>query len=262
MLFFLATFLLTWICWIPIAKQLIKDDSAFRSGLVLLGTFAPALASMALTTVDEGMAGLRSLLGPMFLWQVPARWYILALSYMAATKLAASVAFRLIRGTWPAFGSEPWYILIVATIFSTPVQAGEELGWRGYALPRLANQMGFACASIVIGVVWALWHLPIFFIAGADKYGQSFPVWALGVVAVSVAVTFVYAGTRGSLLLTMLMHAAANNTSGIVPAAAPGATQPFSWKASLMLWLTTVFLWLSAAYFLMRMRGKGQSASA
>jgi hypothetical protein len=172
---------------------------------------------------------------------------------MAGIKLIAALAHRVIIGGWPHFGNEPWYLLIVATLFSTPVQSGEELGWRGYALPRLAEDMGFPRASILLGMAWATWHLPIFFIPGADKYGQSFPVWSLAVTALSIAIAWVYVHTGGSLLLTMLMHAAVNNTSGIVPAASVPATNPFTFKASLIFWLTVGLLWIVGVYFLVRM---------
>jgi membrane protease YdiL (CAAX protease family) len=74
-----------------------------------------------------------------------------------------------------------------AVAFSMPFQAGEELGWRGFALPRLAERFGAARASLVLGVIWAFWHLPQFYIQGADTLGQSFLVWAPQVVTISLA---------------------------------------------------------------------------
>ena len=146
--------------------------------------------------------------------------------------------------------------MAVAIAFSTPVQAGEEIGWRGYALPRLTNQLGLARGSIVLGVIWACWHLPFFFIPGSDNFGQSFPLYLAAVTAISVAMAWVYWRTKGSLLLTMLMHAAINNTAGIVTSASPvGATNPFYLNAPLVTWLVVGVLWIGAAYFLVRMRG-------
>ncbi|HWC17544.1 MAG TPA: CPBP family intramembrane glutamic endopeptidase [Terriglobales bacterium] len=221
--------------------------------LVLIGTFAPALMALWFRWKEEGSTGIRELLSRMLKWQVARRWYAVAVTYMVVVKLTAALIHRLIAGSWPRFGTEPWYILAIAIVVSTPVQSGEELGWRGYALPRLAERMGFAWASVVVGVIWAAWHLPIFFIRGADKYGQSFPVWAAAVTAVSVAIAYVYAKTGGSLLLTMLMHASINNTSDIVPAAQAAAANPFSLNASLILWLTTALMWVAAAYLLSHM---------
>jgi uncharacterized protein len=175
---------------------------------------------------------------------------------MSVVKLSAAVVYRLIAGAWPVFGDTPWYLMLLAIPFSTPVQAGEELGWRGYALPRLAALAGLAPASLVLGVIWALWHLPFFFIADVDKTGQSFPIYLLGTTAVSVAMAWLYWRTNGSLLITMLMHAAINNTSDIVPTRMAGATHPFSLTASLFAWLTLGAMWAVAAWCLVRMRGQ------
>jgi membrane protease YdiL (CAAX protease family) len=143
--------------------------------------------------------------------------------------------------------------MAAAIVVSTWVQAGEEIGWRGYALPRLAARFGLGRASIVLGVVWACWHLPLFFLRGADTYGQSFVVYLLQVIALSVAMAWLYGRTHGSLLLVMLMHAAINNTKDIVPSAVPGATNALALSPSLVAWLTVALLWLGAGYFLVRM---------
>ena len=144
--------------------------------------------------------------------------------------------------------------MLLAMVFSTPVQAGEEIGWRGYALPRLADRVGLGSASVILGVVWAAWHLPLFFIPEADTFGQSFVAYLLVVTALSVAMAWLFWRT-GSLLLTMLMHAAINNTKDIVPtpAAAPGS--PFGLQASLLGWLVPLPLWVGAILFLFLMRG-------
>jgi membrane protease YdiL (CAAX protease family) len=174
---------------------------------------------------------------------------------MAAIKLAVALLLRIATGIWPAFGQEPVYIMVIAIVFSTPVQAGEEIGWRGYALPGLTRQVGLAPASLILGVIWACWHLPFFFISGNDKSGQSFPVYLLSVTALSVAMAWLYWRTNGSLLLTMLMHAAVNDTKDIVPSAVSGAANAFSLSSSRVAWLSVAILWICAAYFLVRMRG-------
>src|SRR5207247_10936925 len=116
---------------------------------------------------------------------------------------------------------------------SPPFRAGEGFGWRGYARPRLAARFGLGRASILLGLIWACWHLPQFFIPEADTYQQSFFVYVLQVTALSVAMAWLYARTNGSLLLGMLLHAAVNNATDIVPSALPGATIPCVSLASL-----------------------------
>ena len=122
------------------------------------------------------------------------------------------------------------------------VQAGEEIGLRGYALPRLSQQFGLAPASIILGIIWATWHLPLFFVPRADTFGQSFPLYVLQVIAISVALAWLYWRTEGSRLLVMLLHAAINNTKDIVPSVVPGATDAFALSSSRVAWLTVLLL--------------------
>jgi uncharacterized protein len=250
--FFVLTYAGTWMCWIPIVAM--SDWSRTPpTSLWLLGVFMPSLVALALTAWDEGRAGVEALLARIGQWRTSARWYLFAVGYMVAIKLAVAVLQRIAVGSWPRFGPEGPIVMLAAVLVSTPVQAGEEIGWRGYALPRLAQRVGFRVSGVVLGVIWAAWHLPQFFLAAADTYRQSFPIWAVEVTALSIAMTWLYAHTNGSLLLTMLMHAAVNNTKDIVPAAADTAAGTFSLNASLVMYLTAVAMWIAGAYFLVRM---------
>jgi membrane protease YdiL (CAAX protease family) len=255
--FYLLTFLISWTCFFA-AAALATAGAPPTTGVAgvvyIVGVFAPALVALALTTFESGDEGARALVGAVARVPSRVRWYLFALGYMAGAKLAAAAACRLVSGVWPPFGDTPWYLLILAIPVSTPVQAGEEIGWRGYALSRLTERLGLAPASVVVGVLWALWHLPFFFIGGVDKTGQSFLVYLLACTAMSVAMAWLYWRT-GSLFMTMLMHAAINNTSEIVPAAQTGASRPFSLDASQVAWSTLGVLWIVAAWCLPRMRG-------
>ena len=256
--FFALTFLVTWTCFITVAlRGGFPAGAGPRHGLhliVLLGTFAPSLVALALTARAAGSAGVRALLGRLIAWQVKGRWYVFAAGYWVGIKLAVALVHRLVVGAWPRFSDEAWIVMAAATVFSTMIggQAGEEIGWRGYALPRLAARWGLGGASILLGVIWATWHLPLFFVPGADTYGQSFPMYLLQVIALSVAIAWLYWRTR-SLLLTMLMHAAINNTN-IVPAGALVPGNPLAMSRSLVAWLTLALLWAPAGYLLVRMR--------
>jgi membrane protease YdiL (CAAX protease family) len=252
--FFLLTFVLSWSCFGTLAILAHGAPlGVVGYGLLLLGTFAPAIVAVWLTYLAEGRTGVTSLLGRILRWQVGARWYVFAVALFPAIKLGVALAHRAFAGAWPRFGNESPAIILIAIIFSTPVQAGEEVGWRGYALPRMAARLGFGPASIILGAIWGLWHLPLFFVPGED-YGQPFFVFAMGTTALSVALAWLYANTKGSLLLTMLMHSAVNQTVGVVPdrLAEPGS--PFSLHAPIPFYLTVGFLWIAAGYFLVRFR--------
>ena len=161
---------------------------------------------------------------------LPRNGTVFAVSYVVVVKLSAALLHRLIAGAWPPFGTDSVYLIPLAIALSTPFQAGEELGWRGYALPRLADRYGLAAASVVRGAIWAL-----------------------QVIAISIAMAWLYAKTGGSLLLVMLMHAAINNAKDIVPSGVPDPRGVFTVHASLVSWLALGVLWIAAAGFLMRM---------
>lgn len=263
--FFLLTFALTWTAWIwaGSAPGGLAAPGPLRTFVLYVGIFAPALVAIALTALGTGRDGLRALLRPLFRGSVGLRWYLFAVGYMAAIKLTAALILRLATGVWPRFGADAWYIMLAATLFSTVVggQSGEEIGWRGFGLPRLAARMGLARASLLLGVIWAGWHLPLFFIPGTDTTGQSFPQYLLMVTAISVIIAWLWQRTGGSLLLTMLMHAAINNTKDIVPSAVPGAANPFGLSTSPVAWISLALLWITAAYLLVLMSGPSLPSS-
>jgi membrane protease YdiL (CAAX protease family) len=257
--FFVLTYAISWTCFVA-ALVIVRGlaPAATRTSLPmfvlgLLGTFAPSIVALGLTARSEGAAGIQSLLGRIFKWRVGVQWYVFAVGYFATIKIGVALVHRIAVGAWPRFGVEPWYILAIATVLSTPVQAGEEIGWRGYALPRLAARLGLARASLLLGIVWAMWHLPLFFVPGIDNYGQSLVIFALQVTAISVPMAWLYRRTNGSLLLMMVMHGANNQARNIVPSAVPGATHALTLSTYLPAWLTVMLLWIAACYFLVRM---------
>ena len=251
--FFLITYGVSWIFYIAVAAAGTPTITPIQQLLILLGAYTPSMVALWLTGRTEGGAGVRALLDRVLRWRVAARWYLFAAGYIVAIKLAVALVLRIATGAWPRFGTDRWYLIPIAIAFSTPFQAGEEIGWRGYALPRLAARFGLARASLLLGVIWACWHLPLFFVRGGDTYGQSFFVYVLQVTALSVAMAWLYARTHGSLLLVMLLHSAVNNSKDIVPSGIPGATDTFRLNASPVGWLGVTFLWIAAAYFLARM---------
>jgi len=252
--FFALAFALMWICFFTVAFVPIPAGSPLGGALILLGAFAPALAALAVTLRAEGRSGVIALLRRITRWSVAAKYYVFALGFMIALKLTAAVIYRTSTSSWPRFDTSQWYLIPFAIAFSTPFQAGEEIGWRGYALPRLADRFGLGNASVLLGFIWGVWHLPQFFIRDGDSYRQAFPVFVLQVTAMSVAFAWLYARTNGSLLLTMLLHAAINNSKDIVPSEVLGGTDTFGFHASRMSWISLALLCASAAYFLNDMR--------
>lgn len=260
--FYALTFAVTWSFWTAaraVVLAAVEPTAAVGSPsflvLLYLGTFTPGFVALALTARAEGRAGVTSLLRRLIRVDVAGGWYGFAVLWFVAMKLASAGVFRMVTGAWPSFGATPLLLMLGATALSTLVlgQSGEELGWRGYALPRLGARIGVGRAAIVVGVLWASWHIPLFYVPGADTYGQSFPLYLVQVTGISVAIAWLWARTGGSLLLTMLMHAAVNNTKDIVPAVARPPMNPFLPTASPLGWIGAAVIWAAAACFLATM---------
>jgi uncharacterized protein len=264
--YFVITFAASWLLWLTAATLPASWPIGVRAVLFLPGTVMPAVVALVLTARLDGRAGLDTLVARLLHWRVRARWFMFAFGFMAAVKLTAALAHRALTGAWPAFGDVPFVLLLIAAAASTPVQAGEEIGWRGFALPRLGERLGLARAGVVLGVMWAAWHLPLFFIAGTPNAGQPFMPYLLGVTALSVAFTWLHAHTGASLLPVMVLHAAVNNTTHVVPSApveaASGVATVLSLDASPMTWLTVAVLWTAALWFLLRMPAAPVSTAA
>lgn len=199
--FFVVTYVVTALLWLPILRSG-QPPSALQGRLqllALLATIVPSVVAIALVTIEGGGRGLRQLLGQAGRWRFGLGWYAVALLLMPLVWLVALVIGRLLGGPAP----------VVRLDFLIPVAAiGEEVGWRGYALPRLQGRLRPLPAALVIGVIWAAWHLPYY--AYPDIHplplGIDFTLFALALVSESVLATWVYNSTGGSVLATMLYH--------------------------------------------------------
>ncbi len=134
--------------------------------VVLIGSFGPLVAAVAVTAQESGRAGLRTLLGRIVRWRVAPIWYGVALLGPVLIYLAAMALHVLLGGQPPdlsaLIGALP-LVMVLAVYFLIVAGLGEEVGWRGYALPKLQARCGALLSSVILGVMWASWHLPLFF---------------------------------------------------------------------------------------------------
>lgn len=253
--FFLLTYALTW------GGSAIALGSGFApsrpwvflSGtLLLLGSFAPSVAALGLTALREGTSGAGELLRHLLDWRVAVRWYIVSLLYPAAIVLCANIAHRFIAGEWVPLSHPGGLGILFSVLLLIPVCASEEIGWRGYALPRLTKAFGLRKASLILGPVWACWHLPLFLLPGMRSYGQSVSLFVLGVTALSVVFAWLYTNTKGSLIPVVLLHSAMDVVLPILPRPRM-VPSPLAFGSDLMPWLITAFQWFIAAYMLAQM---------
>jgi membrane protease YdiL (CAAX protease family) len=104
--------------------------------------------------------------------------------------------------------------LLSFQLFSGPI--AEEMGWRGFALPRLQAKYNALVSSLILGIIWTFWHLPLFFMTGATQVSIPMPIYLMLVVTVTIYLTWLYNNTRGSLIITILAHFAYNLSSTLI----------------------------------------------
>lgn len=211
--FFLTACIFSWALWgLMMASS--RGLLPFSFPLNPSGSFGPAVAGFLIAWAHpgEGKLLLRSLLR----WRISWAWYAVALlapGLLWGVGLAIALAFG---GTMPspaAFGGLAWlpaYFLLIL-VLGGPL--GEEPGWRGVALPRLLGRTNALVASLVLGVMWLVWHLPLFWLEGSSQEGSSIPLFAVAVVAHAVMFTWMYLRTGGNLFAAVLLHAGVNTTS-------------------------------------------------
>jgi uncharacterized protein len=210
--FFAVTFTITWgiglvLMLFPGVLGAADADAAVFHPLFVLAVAGPTLAALLLTGVTRGGAGLRQLLGMLFRWRFGLRWYVFLLVGIPL----AGYALAQVAGPEPALEiGSPGMLLAVLGILLITGPLGEELGWRGYALPRLLDRSSPLLASLVLGVIWGVWHLPAFFVAGLPQEGLAIPVFLLMSLGLSVLATWVFLRTGRSVLAVVLFHYTVN----------------------------------------------------
>jgi uncharacterized protein len=227
--FFVLAYALTWLGWSPwfLSEDgigLLPYDGESISDY--LNTVAlvvgPTLSAFIMTGVTEGKAGVRRLMHRIVLWRVGFGWYLFVLLGIPAIILVSTVA---VPGALASFQAAAVPSTLFLYVVATPIFlfAGgpvfEEIGWRGFALPRLQRLHGPLIGSLILGILWALWHLPLFLIPSWDTPHGSpldvalFVIWA---VAITVIFTWVFNNTKGSVLMVILAHGSINSAAAAV----------------------------------------------
>jgi uncharacterized protein len=216
--FFIITFLITWglgvfAIFLPAQFEVLVGELTETSPVYFLAIAAPTISATILTFAQDGWQGLKSLYGRLIRWRFELKWYALVLlgipsvGWIAARITGAS---PLKEANSPAeFLWLLFYVLITGPLC-------EELGWRGFALPRLLKRFSPFTASLILGVLWGVWHLPSFFLGGLVQAGMSILLFLINAVLLSIFVTWVFQHTGGSVLITVLIHFTVNICASII----------------------------------------------
>jgi membrane protease YdiL (CAAX protease family) len=199
----------------PMIAGLIPSDS----GAILVAAYSASLAGVILTAIVSGKVGLREMFRRLLIWRTGVGWWVFGLFALGLMFVVSTVLYALFSGSPLALKlAQPVYMFVPLFIMKFLLDAGlgEELGWRGFLLPRLQARHNALVSSIIIGVVWGLWHLPLFMLEGMSptyEFGQAYGV-VPALLAYTVVVTipwailftWFYNNTGGSLLLAFVFH--------------------------------------------------------
>ncbi len=217
--YFTIAYLTTWILLVPLALAA-RGVVAWHlpAAWHASGALGPVFAAYLVTRADGGTPAVRAWLSGLSRWRVHPGWWLFALGSPLALYVASVGLVRLAGGPWPdlarlslpAYANRAWLVdlLFVGTF---AYGFGEEPGWRGFALPRLERRLGPLGATLVLTPLWAIWHWPAFFYRPSYQGGMPTVVGFLfGLLAGAIVLTFLYDGTRGSVLLVAVWHALIN----------------------------------------------------
>lgn len=218
--FILAAYALSWLVEIPLALQYQGALSwGLPFGLHYLAAYGPLLSALLVTGICTGRPGLRALWSDLTRWRVGWIWWLAALAPLGLYALAVLVqALMGMPITTPTQLGQVDFLppigLLALPMWILTFGIGEEAGWRGFALPRLQRNRSALKATVILWLIWAGWHLPLFFYS----YDLSvLPGFTFGLLAGSIIFTWLYNSSGGSVLMTAFWHGLFNLTTACIP---------------------------------------------
>jgi len=223
--FFVIAFALAWLIEVPLALSangiLPKLPLLVFAIAIPVATLAPAASAFIVTGVTEGKVGVVRLLRRCVRWRVGIQWYLFILIGIPIIVLLGAI---VVPGAAAAFNPVvapllAAYPLAFVVTFFLGGPLGEEPGWRGFALPRLQSRMGPLRGSVTLGVLWALWHFPLFWSGvWTPPTIPNMIMFIVMITALTIIMSWVFNHARGSVLITMLMHASFNTFANKIAA--------------------------------------------
>jgi uncharacterized protein len=222
--FYILAFGISWLGMIAVVLASRGIAPFYRPYFLFLSIFyavGPALAAVVVSQVASGKTGVQDLLKGLIRWRVRAIWYIVAVLGPVVPLIAAQVVTKLlglsVTIALPPVVLSPYVILGVTVNFLA--HTCEEVGWRGFALPHLQKRHNALHATLIVGMLWGLWHLPLVFLAGSMS---EYPLlWFISIAADAFIYTWIYNSTKGSILLVALFHGSGNIVGAFITGVSP-----------------------------------------
>jgi uncharacterized protein len=227
--FFVLAFAWSWAIGL-VATQVATPLPVLSTALMMAAGFGPSLAGLAIVAIFSDGTGLRDWLLRCLNWRVGWRWFVFAFLLPPVVMLVALAIHGVLGGALkvpPAADHIPLAILNFGLVFLVGGPLGEEFGWRGYAMAALSAKLDWRVASLIIGMVWGLWHFPLFFLASSAQAHMPIPLFMLNILAGSVVFGWLFEQTQGSVLPALVLHTSLNAWAGllvIVPTVTSGGS--------------------------------------
>lgn len=215
--FFVIAYGLAWAIEVPLALSangvLPALPTPIAALVIAAATFAPAAAAFIMTGVLDGKPGVVRLLRRLVLWRVGIQWYVIVLVGIPVIVLLAALVVPGVAASFqplvgPMLAAYPLAFLMTV-LLGGPL--GEEPGWRGFALPHLQTRFGPLLGSVILGVMWALWHFPLFWSGVWTPLNlPNMVMFTVMITGLTIIMTWVFNHAKTSVLLTILMHASFN----------------------------------------------------
>lgn len=227
--FFLLTFAYSWLIWIPsvldgLGLELPFDVSGYSMVVVIIGAFAPLLAAITLIARDGGWKGIKAFFGRALDFHIKPVYLVIALVlplviHGIAHYLALALGLDVARTLFPSDIAVPALVLAIPYFFLMLIIGGgqEEFGWRGFAQEPLQEKIGVIPASLVIGAIWGLWHLPLWFMAGDLHSAYSFLAFVMMTTSISIIYAWLYNASGKKLIVVVFFHAMNNTAAPLIP---------------------------------------------
>lgn len=228
--FFLLAYLISWILWTPLLYGIFKLGwtnwegntwTNYKAILGMLGALGPALSAIITTSIIDGKRGLKALMKRVFQWRVNILWWAVALYFwwFVCSIIASLNGFASLKSISLGFAISlinlPALILVLQIPTLLIGMVGEELGWRGFALPQLLKKYNPIISSIILACLWMLWHTPLAF---SSTWRDNLPLaqflirYILLIFPLTLIFTYFFQKVKGSVLLLMVFHASVNLT--------------------------------------------------
>jgi membrane protease YdiL (CAAX protease family) len=243
LVYFVLAFAISWVFMIPVAlsaQGLLEQP--IPHALYYLAPMGPMISVIIISVVTEGREGLRHQLRGLTKWRVGFKYLAFSVFAPVTLFIMAVLLERILGSEWPEWGllGQVDYLPYLGVpgvlgLWFLTFGLGEEMGWRGFALPRLQRGRTALSATLILGLFWGLWHLPAFFFR--DTYMEmgvlGFPMFLVSIIFASVVFTWLYNSTGGSVLMAILFHVFFDWLS---VSEAGGAYAPIIMSAAVIAW--------------------------